>query len=97
MNTFYTRYNRTGEEAKEAGKELAFRRVSRGFSSAVVDQLEGERLELEVQIEELRDGIVDGNVGLINTLASSLLKLKDISNISVMLAEEKESFVGESK
>jgi len=93
MNIFNKYYNK-GEAELKAGREpIVFKKVGRGFESAI-DQMEEEKLSVEEETERRRIMVANGDVSAIIGIAEKLVELEDIRMIMKVLRAEKVSFVG---
>jgi len=96
MNRFEKYYGKSDAELTDDMKELTLKRVTRGFGSTI-DQLEGEKINLEKNLVDLRIGVANGKNEFIIELGQTLIEMKELHDLIGVLTLEQKEFVGEVK
>ena len=94
MNTFEKYFNKDKDDVRVAKKDLIFGKVKRGFETAV-GQLEEARIDLELETENIRVRIANGNIDGVITLGEKIVEMDDLRNVITALKLEVKAFVGE--
>ena len=96
MNKFEQYYGKSDAELTDDMKDLTLKRVKRGFGSTI-DQLEGEKINLEKRIVDCRVRVANGTNEFIIELGQALVEMDDLEALIKVLETEQKEFVGTTK
>ena len=94
MTNFEKYYGKSDAELTDDMRDLTLKRVKRGFGSTI-DQLEGEKINLEKRIVDYRVRVANGTNEFIIELGQALVEMDDLEVLIKVLETEQKEFVGE--